>query len=480
MRLFGRARAAEPAAAVQTVPGGRGGAFSGALDRYQAAGMERKLYDTLRLTVPIIDAAVCKIVRLTGGVSVQCESRRAREDLNRFLESVQVNACGTGIETFLGIYLEQLLTYGTALGEIVVSQDGKEISGLYNASLDDVELRTGDSPLDRLTGGVSVQCESRRAREDLNRFLESVQVNACGTGIETFLGIYLEQLLTYGTALGEIVVSQDGKEISGLYNASLDDVELRTGDSPLELKIYSRDGAGNWLLVQRPELIAVSTLSPRPGELLGESVLKGLPFVSSVLLKIYNSMGLNWERVGNVRFAVTYQPGDGNERAYTKERAIQIAQEWRKAMKSGGDISDFVAVGNVKIQTIGADNQILDSEVPVRQMLEQIIAKLSIPPFLLGLSWSTTERMSAQQADILTSELEAYRRILNPVIGKVCSLWLRLHGYSPEHTVVWDDINLQDAVELSNARLLEARAKQIEQELEPEREPEAPLEGGTQ
>ena len=211
-----------------------------------------------------------------------------------------------------------------------------------------------------------------------------------------------------------------------------------------------------------------------------ERLLKGLPFVSSVLLKIYNSMGLNWERVGNVRFAVTYQPGDGNERAYTKERAIQIAQEWRKAMKSGGDISDFVAVGNVKIQTIGADNQILDSEVPVRQMLEQIIAKLSIPPFLLGLSWSTTERMSAQQADILTSELEAYRRILNPVIGKVCSLWLRLHGYSPEHTVVWDDINLQDAVELSNARLLEARAKQIEQELEPEREPEAPLEGGTQ
>ena len=103
MRLFGRARAAEPAAAVQTVPGGRGGAFSGALDRYQAAGMERKLYDTLRLTVPIIDAAVCKIVRLTGGVSVQCESRRAQEDLNRFLESVQVNACGTGIETFLGI-----------------------------------------------------------------------------------------------------------------------------------------------------------------------------------------------------------------------------------------------------------------------------------------------------------------------------------------------------------------------------------------
>ena len=380
MRLFGRARAAEPAAAVQTVPGGRGGAFSGALDRYQAAGMERKLYDTLRLTVPIIDAAVCKIVRLTGG--------------------------------------------------------------------------------------VSVQCESRRAQEDLNRFLESVQVNACGTGIETFLGIYLEQLLTYGTALGEIVVSQDGKEISGLYNASLDDVELRTGDSPLELKIYSRDGAGNWLLVQRPELIAVSTLSPRPGELLGESVLKGLPFVSSVLLKIYNSMGLNWERVGNVRFAVTYQPGDGNERAYTKERAIQIAQEWRKAMKSGGDISDFVAVGNVKIQTIGADNQILDSEVPVRQMLEQIVAKTGLPPFMLGLSWSSTERMSTQQADVLTSEIDAYRRILTPVIERICRTYLLFEGTPSQVTAEWDDVTLQDNVELARAELYAAQAEKIRKEIE--------------
>lgn len=382
----------EPTAAVQTVSGGRGGAFSGTLDRYQAAGMERKLYDTLRLTVPIIDAAICKIVRLVGGVSVQCENRRAQAELNQFLQSVQVNACGTGMETFLGIYLEQLLSYGTSLGEIVVSQDGKEISALYNASLEDVELRTGDSPLD--------------------------------------------------------------------------------------LNIYSRDGAGNWLLVQRPELICVSTLSPRPGDLLGESILKGLPFVSSVLLKIYNSIGLNWERVGNVRFAVTYQPGDGGERAYTKERAMQIAQEWRKAMKSGGDVSDFVAVGNVKIQTIGADNQILDSQVPVRQMLEQIVAKLSIPPFLLGLSWSTTERMSAQQADILTSELESYRRLLTPVVGKVCSLWLRLRGYSPEYSVVWDDVNLQDAVELANARLLTARAMQIEQTLDPGKKQEAPMEGG--
>lgn len=58
----------------------------------------------------------------------------------------------------------------------------------------------------------------------------------------------------------------------------------------------------------------------------------------------------------------------------------------------------------------------MDSDIPVRQLLEQIVAKLGLPPFLLGLSWSSTERMSSQQADILTSELEAYRRLLNPML----------------------------------------------------------------
>lgn len=37
---------------------------------------------------------------------------------------------------------------------------------------------------------------------------------------------------------------------------------------------------------------------------------------------------------------------------------------------------------------------------------------------MLSLSWSSTERMSSQQADVLTSELEAYRRLLTPVIEK--------------------------------------------------------------
>ena len=134
-------------------------------------------------------------------------------------------------------------------------------------------------------------------------------------------------------------------------------------------------------------------------------------------------------------------------------------------MKAGGPVRDFVAVGDVSIKAIGADSQILDSEVPVRQMLEQIVAKTGIPPFMLGLSWSSTERMSSQQADLLTSELEAYRRILTPVITKICRMYMALNGIADTPEIIWDDITLQDECELSKARLYNAQSEKIYHEL---------------
>ena len=135
-----------------------------------------------------------------------------------------------------------------------------------------------------------------------------------------------------------------------------------------------------------------------------------------------------------------------------------------ESVKSGGQVRDFVAVGDVDIKVIGADNRMISSEVPVRQMLEQIVAKLGIPPFMLGLSWSSTERMSAQQADILTSELESYRRLLDPVLCKICDTFLRLHGHSATTTTIWNDINLQDEVESAGIRLTNARAMVLERQ----------------
>ena len=318
--------------------------------------------------------------------------------------------------------------------------------------------------LRRLLGDFTVTCRDPAAQAGLEDFLAKVQVNAAGAGIGEFVGVYFEDLLTYGNAVGEMVLQ--GEHIGALYNAGLDQLDLEE-DGPLGVKGYAR-GAEGRRECPYPQLLLVSALNPEAGRPWGVSVLRGLPFVSQVLLQVYHTLGVNWERLGNVKFAVTCKP-DGLGGMLAGDRARQVAREWKRAMTSR-EPCDFVAVGDVSIRAIGADNQILDSQVPVRQMLEQIVAKLGVPPFLLGLSWSSTERMSSQQADMLTSELDAYRRVLTPVVGKICDTWLALEGYEPGCRVEWEEITMQDEVDHANARYLTARAKKLEQELNGEQE----------
>lgn len=345
------------------------------------------LYDALRENVPIIDAAILKIIRLAGGCSVQC---------------------------------------------------------------------TGSSPR-----------ENREAGQALERFLQSIPVGGVSMGLESFLCTYFDDLLTYGNAAGEIVLDRSKRRIAGLYNASLRDIEIQRGDNPLQARLAVREEGFQVRPVRDSGLVLFTALNPKAGEVVGNSILKGLPFVTRVLMRILTATEQNFERAGNIRYAVTYHPtGDSFDRAYAKERTAQIAQEWTRGMNAAkhGSISDFVCSGDVDIKVIGADSPPLETQVPVRQMLEQIVAKLGIPPFLLGLSWSTTERMSKQQADILTSELAYYRRMLTPVVLRVCEVYLRLEGYSCRPEVNWSVINLQDESEYAKARLYNAQAAQLEKE----------------
>ncbi len=333
---------------------------------------DRQLYESLRASVPVIDAAVCKIIRLLGTFEVKTADNRCQSIADSFVKDVSVGAAGNGLDKFIFSYMDSLLTYGEAVGEIVLSRDGRRVAALYNANLDDVEIREGSSVLE------------------------------------------------------PVVCVRNGCEVIPAKNQSL---------------------------------VFATLLNPVAGTLRGNSLLGGLSYVSSVLLRIFESIKTNWERVGNVRFAVTYNPSDGS--GFTEENAKLIAEEWSKAMRSE-NVCDFVSIGDISVKTIGADNAMPECEVPIRHLLEQIVAKLGIPPFLLGFSWSSTERMSKQQADILTSELEYYRNLLNPVIEKIVSAQLRLNGYNCSIEVEWGEINLQDAVELSEARLNNANAQQIE------------------
>ncbi|MDE6665499.1 MAG: phage portal protein [Ruminococcus sp.] len=315
----------------------------------------------------------------------------------------------------------------------------------------------------RLTGGFRVVCSDERFQPELDEFLENVPVGLTGKSVNTFADNFLDNLLTYGSAVGEIVVDSSGKRIAGLWNGDVSAVCVTSGDNPFIRRYSVRNNDGTIKAVSNPERIMYASLTG------GRPLLRGIPALSSILMRIYECIGQNFDRVGNVRYAVTYKPpSDSGDFAYSRERAVQIAKEWADGMNSAkyGQVKDFVAVGDVDIKVIGAENQLFDTNIPVRQLIEQIIAKLSIPPFLLGLNWNTTERMSSQQADILTSELEYYRRLLTPVICGIGNSFICSIGADAVCSVEWDNINLQDESVLAEARLKNAQAREIEMRLE--------------
>ena len=346
------------------------------------------------------------------------------------------------------------------LGEYVPLRNGEV--RLYKAVREAVPVvDAAIYKLIRMAGGVTVTCGDKRAETALKEFLRTVPVGRGQFGINSFLDCYLDSLLTCGRAVGEIVPAVGNRDIAALVCGRVEDIEIKEGQHPLAFSIWGPDETGKMAELPYQELLLFTPLNPETDNPYGVSLLRSLPFLTDILMKIYHAIGVNWERCGNVRFAVTCRGGDGTGAA---ERGRILAEEWSRAMRDGDTVRDFVAVVDVDIRVIGGDAPILDSQVPVRQVMEQIVAKTGIPPFMLGLSWNSTERMSAQQADMLTTEITAIRRTLTPTVERVCRLWLRMHGFTCGFEVIWDDINLQDQVEEAKAALYREQARKLKME----------------
>ena len=338
--------------------------------------------------------------------------------------------------------------------------------GLYRAIREGVPIVDAAIwKLVRLCGGTSVQCQDPGAQRELDRFWRTVDTGWGQQGVQSFLDRYLDDLFTCGQGLGEVVLTRDGRDIAAVLCADPEQVEVKQGEDPLSFRLCLR-GAGESEELPWQELLLFTPFQPTGDAPYGVSLLRSMPFLTGILLKIFQATGQNWERAGCLRFAVVCRPGQ-DDGVSAQERCRQVAGEWSAAMQAGreGTVRDFVAVGDVDIQVIGADAPVLDSQVPVRQILEQLVARTGIPPFMLGLSWSSTERMSAQQADLLTTEITAIRRCVEPALCRAAELWLRLHGFGEKAEIVWEEINLQDMVEEARAALYRAQAEKLRREL---------------
>ena len=161
----------------------------------------------------------------------------------------------------------------------------------------------------RLTGSFRLVCEDRRMQPQLDDFVQNVPVGLTGQSLQSFADCYLDSLLTYGNALGEMLIDNRTGFLGGLQTVPAELVQIRSGSQPLERQYWLRgEQESDMVRIARPERILFTALNPPAGGVYGVSVLHGLPALSRILLRIFECIGQNYDRMGNVRYAVTYKP----------------------------------------------------------------------------------------------------------------------------------------------------------------------------
>jgi hypothetical protein len=88
-----------------------------------------------------------KLIRLTGGFTVETKDREAEDQLNEFLLTVPTGRGQQGMDSFLYSYLDSMITCGRGIGEIVLDRE-REIAAILCGDPANIEIREKNSPLD--------------------------------------------------------------------------------------------------------------------------------------------------------------------------------------------------------------------------------------------------------------------------------------------------------------------------------------------
>ena len=351
--------------------------------------------------------------------------------------------------------------YVTALRNVVPGDTNLGVYKILRESCPPINAAIGI--LAGLVGELEVTADEP-LKAEIDTFVEGVKVNHLGRGLLEAQSIHIDNMLWSGKAGLEIVPNNAANDIYALTNLESDTLEFRRPDETgrtLEL-IVCQQQAGYSIPVDLDQnMVCVNTYG-NTNNPHGRSMLWGLPFVAEILVKAEQALGQTWERMGAPPFHINWvPPKEFHDPDGTTSTAIMGAAEtaWTQAMgaKKEGKVRDFFSSG-LEVKVIGADGQVLDFTIPYRSCMEQIVSVTHLPPWMLGFHWSTTERMSKQQADLLGMLIGSIRSSILPSWQYIIDLWMALTGRDGEYTLSWDSVSLQDEVETARAELIEAQA----------------------
>ncbi len=302
---------------------------------------------------------------------------------------------------------------------------------------------------------------------ELGEWLERVRVSRVQQGFINWQNTWVLDHLMYGRSHAEILPSADNRDIAAIQELHPRTIAYRSTPDVYDVEIVQwLTGMGTQTTLN-PATIATATYDVRTDNPYGQSLFWGLPFIAEILAAMFSNLGETWKRYGTPTFSVKWKPyvpeqfndpsGEVGTGIVTSMLATLRDVQLRR-MK--GDIADFAWAGDYEISVLGAQGEQLDFTLPARTVMEQLVAKLHLPPMLFGLQWQAGERIGAEQAKLLSASIDAKRAGLAPGLLYVVQMRQALAGKPTDVTLCWDAPTLQDAIATAQADLYEAQAEE--------------------
>ena len=304
-------------------------------------------------------------------------------------------------------------------------------------------------------------------KKKLDDFKRNVPVNwPIQRGLDVFLDAKINSTFETGMGFGEIVPTQSLNSVHYLKTCRTEDIRF-VQDEVTGAWQYAARREQSLLVEPLPnqDLITYLSFDNRDAHPRGYSILYSLPFVAQVLIRMEKS----WEnmafRFGDPTIAMIVKGGKGDKTADVKGIVEGVTGQWKKIniLRKQGQAGDMIGGvgegGDVEFKVIGEGAQITISEISVRTILEQIIANLDLPPFMLGISWSSTERISKDQNDMIVTNVNHERDRISHVLDQIIGKFLIYErDFGKKWEVKWNEVNLMDEESQAKARMWNAQA----------------------
>lgn len=368
------------------------------------------LYELVREAIPILDAVASRLVGLDGVLAVEAESDALQSLLDDWMEGVKVNDLQQGLQAFYAGQGNELYEQGFTVGAYELSRKKNDID----------RLRVADS---------KYALFFRDERDALQTWYQPRPETAYGRRDGTDR---IEQLLA-GTVRSDM--SQ------------------------------GRLTAAGFRLVD-PRTMIYAGLDNENNNPYGVSIYRSLPFVAKILLTIQNSMLQTWTRFGDPVFNVLYKSSIKLEDPAAKN--LELAKNLATALeaKRAGKSVDFVnTIGKndeLTTQILGAGADVLDLAPPMTALLDQILSKTGIPPWMLNLDRTSNERVATKQAEVMLQDARTRFALRKPALTDLLATMLRARGATwkrGDWQLVQQLPNIADMLNTAQAEFMQAQTQ---------------------